>query len=151
MEFCEGPYPWRHRHLIVTAPGIIDAVDEPETEDDLLPREGGHADDALAALGIKTEPDREPEPDPEEAEPWQMKWEWEVAMDAVMLELSNELANHCGHGGGVAGHHRQGTPMTSTDRHLTLVPKPRAATAGSQRTAWTGCAHRAGPNRRVPA
>lgn len=28
LQFCEGPYPWRHRRMIITAPGVLDVVDE---------------------------------------------------------------------------------------------------------------------------
>ena len=28
LHSCEGPYPWRHRWVIITAPGVLDVVDE---------------------------------------------------------------------------------------------------------------------------
>jgi hypothetical protein len=28
IEFCQEPYPWSYRYLVVTAPGIIDVVEE---------------------------------------------------------------------------------------------------------------------------
>jgi hypothetical protein len=36
IDFSVGPYPFRYRRLIVTAPGFIDTVDEEDEEDDLF-------------------------------------------------------------------------------------------------------------------
>jgi hypothetical protein len=36
IDYSEGPYPFRFRRLIVTAPGFIDTVDEEDEEDDLF-------------------------------------------------------------------------------------------------------------------